>query len=231
MRRGGPADASPFRRQTGCRVSPTPRRSLNDRATFRNREVFAMKKLPCLSFALVVLAATTAIGLLPVSQAQEAAPGRSRPEARKACIPWYDADWGDCWYMGSCNSFWGWWCNLRSTDPEQAATLRSTGPKEAVIRTCGPFPERPDENHEQCVENALQAFREAHGGVGQNPCANIRCEAGYHCVPLAQVGFCAKIQSARCTVTCNGVTADMHGSCADYSHQLTIHPKCSCVNS
>ncbi len=189
-----------------------------------------MKNLLRLAFVLVVLAETTAIGLLPVSQAQETAHIRSRPEARKACIPWYDPDWGDCWYMGSCNDFWGWWCNLRSTDPEQAASLRSRDPKEVAIGTCGPFSEKPDENHEQCVENALQAFKEAHGGSGQNPCATVRCESGYHCVKLSQIGFCAKTQDALCTVTCYGIAADMHGSCAGYSYQLTTHPKCSCVD-
>jgi hypothetical protein len=60
-----------------------------------------------------------------------------------------------------------------------------------------------------------------------NPCTTARCESGYHCVPLSNVGFCAK-SVERAQVTCNGVTADMSGSCADYSSQLSNHPGCSC---
>jgi hypothetical protein len=63
-----------------------------------------------------------------------------------------------------------------------------------------------------------------------NPCANTRCQSGYHCLPLSQVGFCAKDQAAMCTVTCYGISGDMHGSCADYAHQLAIHPKYTFTN-
>jgi hypothetical protein len=63
-----------------------------------------------------------------------------------------------------------------------------------------------------------------------NPCANTRCQSGYHCVPLSQVGFCAQDQAAKCTVTCSGISADMHGSCAGYASQLANHPECSCVD-
>jgi len=61
-----------------------------------------------------------------------------------------------------------------------------------------------------------------------NPCANTRCPSGYHCVPLSQVGFCAKDQAAKCTVTCSGISADMSGSCGDYASQLANHPECHC---
>lgn len=63
-----------------------------------------------------------------------------------------------------------------------------------------------------------------------NPCANTRCQSGYHCVPLSQVGFCAKDQEAKCTVTCYGISADMSGSCSNYANQLANHPGCSCVD-
>jgi hypothetical protein len=66
--------------------------------------------------------------------------------------------------------------------------------------------------------------------VEVNPCASTRCQSGYHCVPLSQVGFCAKDQAENVTITCNGIIATMHGTCADYAHQLAIHPKCTCTN-
>ena len=68
-----------------------------------------------------------------------------------------------------------------------------------------------------------------------NPCANTRCQSGYHCVPLSQVGFCAKDQAAKVTICCYGICGDMKGSCSDYAHQIAVHgshngiPNCNCT--
>ena len=65
-----------------------------------------------------------------------------------------------------------------------------------------------------------------------NPCANTRCQSGYHCVPLSQVGFCAKDQAAKVTICCYGICGDMKGSCSDYAHQVAVHgPRnCNCTD-
>lgn len=76
----------------------------------------------------------------------------------------------------------------------------------------------------------LGALTSCLGGARKvNPCANTRCEPAHRCVPLSQVGFCAK-PAERARVTCNGVTADMGGACKDYKSQLENHPGCSCVD-
>jgi hypothetical protein len=82
---------------------------------------------------------------------------------------------------------------------------------------------------QQRVEDA-KAVAET-GQKKVNPCAVARCQSGYHCVPLGEVAFCAKDRAEKCTVSCYGISSDMHGSCSDYASQLATHPKCTCFNS
>ena len=63
-----------------------------------------------------------------------------------------------------------------------------------------------------------------------NPCAVTRCQSGYHCIALGEVGFCARDRAEKCTLTCYGATVDLHGSCSDYADQLGHHPQCHCTD-
>jgi len=114
-----------------------------------------MKTLSTLALALVALAVFTVLGLWPVGQA----------EAKANCIPPYDTNWADCYYMDSCNRFWAWWCNL-GKERVKSPPPPNTTPKAIVTKECGPFPKKPDQNYEQCVEKALNAFEAKFGASG-----------------------------------------------------------------
>ena len=65
-----------------------------------------------------------------------------------------------------------------------------------------------------------------------NPCASMRCQSGYHCVRVSDVGICARDRAPKCTITCGDASMDMHGSCGDYADQLASpsHGYCKCYN-
>jgi len=113
-------------------------------------------------------------------------------------------------------------------EPVDATTIKTT--KSNTFRQVQPVPEPVEATTVKSSKSNSQDIQPNTKPVEVNPCASTRCQSGYHCVPLSQVGFCAKDQAENVTITCYGISSTMHGACADYAHQLVIHPKCICTN-